>query len=70
MTRWEACPQLCSASDCSQGKILLLICLLDGELTLALWASVPVHGAGSYASFGVPACALEDLPGNITDGHA
>src|SRR3954447_18911444 len=30
MTHWEACPQLCSVSDCSQGKILLLNCLLDG----------------------------------------
>ena len=24
MTRWEACPRLCSVSDCSQGRILLL----------------------------------------------
>jgi transposase InsO family protein len=31
ITHWEACPRLCSVSDCSQGKILLLICLLDGE---------------------------------------
>ena len=30
MTRWEACPRLCSVSDCSQGRILLLNCLLDG----------------------------------------
>jgi hypothetical protein len=31
MTRWEACPRLCSVSDCSQGRTLLLNCLLDGE---------------------------------------
>ncbi|SEA65696.1 Integrase core domain-containing protein [Nitrosospira multiformis] len=31
MTRWEACLQLCSARNCSQGKTLLLNCLLDGE---------------------------------------
>jgi len=31
MTHWEACPRLCFVSDCSQGKILLLNCLLDGE---------------------------------------
>src|SRR3954462_1268562 len=31
MTHWEACPRLCSESSCSQGKILLLNCLLDGE---------------------------------------
>ena len=33
MTRWDTCPQLCSVSNCSQGKFLLLNCLLDGELT-------------------------------------
>ena len=32
MTRWGL-PRLCSVSDCSQGRILLLNCLLDGELT-------------------------------------
>jgi len=36
---------------------------------LVLQAPVPAHGAGSYASFGVPACALEDLPDNTTYGH-
>ena len=30
MTRWDTCHQLCFVSNCSQGKILLLNCLLDG----------------------------------------
>src|SRR6476660_4000913 len=30
MRRWEACPRLCSVSDCSHGRTLLLNCLLDG----------------------------------------
>ena len=31
MTHWEACPRLCSVNDCSQERVLLLNCLLDGE---------------------------------------
>jgi hypothetical protein len=29
-SRWDNCPRLCFVSNCSQGKILLLNCLLDG----------------------------------------
>jgi len=31
MTHWEACPRLCFESNYSQGRILLLNCLLDGD---------------------------------------
>ncbi|MEP6606634.1 MAG: hypothetical protein ABJA60_11040, partial [Nitrosospira sp.] len=37
----ETCPRLCSASDCLQGKPLLLNCLLDGEA----YAMIYGHGA-------------------------
>jgi len=35
-TRWEACRQRATASDCSPRKTPLLNCLLDGKLTLSL----------------------------------
>ena len=52
MTHWEACPWLCSVSDCSQGKILLLNCLLDGEASVSCLRTQSCKVCGTHPILG------------------